>query len=326
MSIYVKKIKKTIPVSTKTTCNVYNNYTNKDGSYTSCKLPRVKGETICKHHSIALEQKINDIYMDEQIFLNKEQEKNNSIKIDYRRNLVIYSDKDNVYVYRFVNNNLLSCLDCVNIFSKDKVFEKANETGSETQKILSPIDQTNPFSSYSVKVSCSKRIASSIISHYPSILDFIENETTEIIESIYPSDISDIIISYTDIRNTKHNTFVYRCKQYLKEFGYSCPDKKLYLFGYHYKTIFPWNEILLSHPKFIDIMYSSIVGTVLFDYSKDFTLKDFKEVLERLKKIKFESYKKGYCECPDIEFQSLPGIGIEKSTIENEYHNYLSNQ
>ena len=107
------------------------------------------------------------------------------------------------------------------------------------------------------------------------------------------------------------NILKFRGVQYTREFDNSTDYDKQYLFFYRFKTICPWNDLLISFPYLIDNVYHFIIHRLVIEYHKTdqpkkiFTLNNFKEVLQRLEKLKFKSYKKGNCESREIELHDI---------------------
>jgi hypothetical protein len=302
-SVYLKKINKTVQLSSVTSCNVYNNYTGRDGTFISCKHHRMEGETVCKQHAAIIEQRIHDLKKDLPRNSICYHEKN-TIKIDYRNHLVVYIDNIRRYIYtfRFANDSTCYCLQSLNVYNQ------------ENGVILSPA--RGVFSDTYIISNC-------IVSYFPVILDFVENETHDILNSIYNSDISDIIMEYVDIRQAKLNTINNRYKKFFQKFAFSKKEDKIVLFQFEFKSLFPWSEVFAHNSNFMNIVYSLIVGITLVKLPEHLNIKDYTDVLQRLEKLKVQCYKRGYCKTPEIELVSLEGLDIEKSALENAFQTYM---
>lgn len=305
-SVYLKKINKTVPLASVTSCNVYHNYTGRDGTFTSCKQHRMEGETVCKQHFAMLEQRIHDLKDDLPRNSICYHEKN-TIKIDYRNHLVVYFDNIRKYIYtfRFANDSTCYCLQPLNVYKQEN---------DSLDSILSPA--IGVFSDTYV-------ISSGIVATFPAILDFMENETREILNSIYNPDISDIILEYVDIRKTKINVINKRYEQFSRNFSYSTKEEKINLFRFQFKQMFPWSEVFVHSSTVLNLLYSIVVGMVLVKLPERLDIKHYAVVLRRLENLKAQSYKRGYCKTPEIEFVSLQGLEIEPSALENAFQTYM---
>jgi hypothetical protein len=275
MNIYVKKQTKTI-LDGKTSCNAYSRPVNQDGSLIPCKFSRIKGDTICKHHSKVFEQEY--IYDSDMFCINYNHMQHKIImKIDYKNHILILKKQNMTEVYRFINDDTLYGL-------------KSEITFHHELGFLDELKKRHFINTNKV----------TILNQCPFILDFFENEIKEVVDSVYPSYISDIIMSYTDIPSVKRIMYFYRLRNILNPlYKLNYDDMYIYL-RFKFKYLLSWSEILVSKPDHIDLFYNTILISMLI-YKNKLSIDTFTPLLTRLKQLKQTAYKQNYCSTPDIE-------------------------
>lgn len=274
MNIYIKKLVKR-PLANKTSCNAYSRFVHDDGSLRPCAFPRVEGDTVCKHHATIQEQRFT---CNDEINIIDDEYKTETIKIDYKNHVLVKKRRMTTEVFRFINDSTVHCLHLEKTFQKGVGF-----ISKQNMKYYN----------------CSNRI--DILDQCPHILDFFENEIKEVVESVYPSYIANIIMSYTDVKAVHRVVHFYRLRHLLNPM-YLLNDEDMYTyFRFKVKRLFTSSDVLASKPRNIDHCYRTILHYIAI-YKGRLSNDHFKLLLNRLKLLKLQSYKQNLCDTPEIEF------------------------
>lgn len=293
---YVKRQTK-VPLASKTTCNAVFRHSDNDGTPKKCNMKRVAGDTICKHHSISTTETIK--YDRTRSFNKVECNIDFSVRIDYKNWCVYYMCKNEVYVLELVNDNSLLKLSKRYIKIKGRYIQKTCNIDDSKKKTI--LDR--------------------VIVYFPHLVDFFENEVSELLQHVYPKTISDVILSYCHVGEIKKDIMVKTIKKFTSDMQYvydneSFPHKRKWLFKSYLRSLIRWDEVIIPFPKLMLAMYSCFLYNMMSRNYWETSTENlvFKPFLKRLDKIIYISFKKGYHPTGYIEFDD--NYKVKKEELE----------